>query len=252
MKLQRRDEILRLLTENRIVKANQLAEQFQVSMETIRRDLSELEREGIVRRTHGGAILNTTYSMEPDYSEREMKNFEEKVKIGKKAVELVEDGDTIILDIGTTVLEFARMLKGKKKITVLTNSLAIAMTLMDDPDITVIVLGGLVRCGEGTTSGFWSEEMIDGFYADKLFLGVGAIETKTGVMDYDILETNLRRHFLQHSKQIIAMADYSKFGIKALNIVCPISSIDCVITDEQTDKKMVKELREQNIEVVIA
>lgn len=252
MKIQRKDEIIRLLTEHRMVKANELAEQFQVSMETIRRDLADLEKEGIARRIHGGATLNTTYSMEPEYSDREMKNFEEKLRIGKKAVELVEDGDTIILDIGTTVLEFARILKGKRKVTVLTNSLMIAMTLMDDPDITVIMLGGMVRCGEGTTSGFWSEEMVDGFFVDKLFLGVGAMESRTGIMDYDILETNLRRHFLNHTKQVVALADYSKFGIKALNIVCPIKSIDYLITDERTDKKVVKELREQGIQVIRA
>ena len=229
-----------------------MAASFSVSMETIRRDLAELEQEGIVRRVHGGAILNTGYSIEPDYAEREMKNFDEKRAIGKRAVSVVDDGDTIIIDIGTSTLEFAKMLKGKKNVTVLTNSLIIALILADDPDIKVIVLGGEVRHGEGTASGFWAEEMVDGFYVDKLFLGVGAMTVEHGVMDYDIPETNLRRHFIQHSKLVVALADYSKFGIKALNVVCPTEKLDYLITDEKTDQRILKELRERGVEVLVA
>lgn len=252
MKTQRRDAIIKALSESRAVKATELAASFRVSMETVRRDLAELEQEGIVRRIHGGAILNTGYSIEPDYAEREIKNFEEKRLIGKKAVSMVDDGDTIIIDIGTSTLEFAKMLKGKKKVTVLTNSLMIAFILTEDPDIKVIVFGGDVRHGEGTTSGFWAEEMVDGFYVDKLFLGVGAITVADGVMDYDIPETNLRRHFIRHSKLIVALADYSKFGIKALNVVCGTDKLDYLITDEKTDQRMLKDLKDLGVEVVIA
>lgn len=252
LKKQRKDRIVKALSESRVIKATDLAASFSVSMETIRRDLAELEQEGIVRRVHGGAILNTGYSIEPDYAEREMKNFDEKRAIGKRAVSVVDDGDTIIIDIGTSTLEFAKMLKGKKNVTVLTNSLIIALILADDPDIKVIVLGGEVRHGEGTASGFWAEEMVDGFYVDKLFLGVGAMTVEHGVMDYDIPETNLRRHFIQHSKLVVALADYSKFGIKALNVVCPTEKLDYLITDEKTDQRILKELRERGVEVLVA
>ena len=251
MKLQRKDEIIRLAAENRVIKANELSELFQVSMETIRRDLTDLEKSGVIRRIHGGAVLNVANSIEPDYSYREIKNYEEKLLIGRRAASLVEDGETIIIDIGTTALEFARFLKDKKKITVLTNSLKIALELMDDADITVIILGGVVRYGEGTSSGFWAEDMVDRFYAEKLFLGVGALDARSGIMDYHIEETNLRRHYITHSKKVIAMADYSKFGIKALNEVCTPDRIDCLITDEKADKKILKELREQGIEIIV-
>ncbi len=252
MKTQRKDEIIKALSESRVVKAAELAASFDVSMETIRRDLAELEQEGIVRRIHGGAILNVGYSIEPDYAEREMKNFEEKRQIGKKAVSMVDDGDTIIIDIGTSTLEFAKMLKGKKKVTVLTNSLIIALILIDDPNIKVIVFGGEARHGEGTTSGFWAEEMVDGFYVDKLFLGVGAMTVEEGVMDYDIPETNLRRHYIRHSKLVIALADYSKFGIKALNVVCSTEKLDYLITDEKTDQRILRDLKDHGVEIVVA
>lgn len=250
MKLQRKDKIIKLLTENHIMKANEMAKIFGVSMETIRRDMSELETEGVIRRVHGGAILNTAYNLEPDYSNREMSQFEEKLLIGKKAVSMVADGDTIIIDIGTTTLEFAKMLKGKKKVTVITNSLLIALALLNDPDIHVIMLGGNIRMGEGTASGFWAEEMVDQFYVDKLFLGAGAVSAEHGIMDFNTTETNLRRHFIRHAKQTIALADYTKLGIKALNIVCGFSELDYLITDEQADKKMLKLIREQGVEVI--
>lgn len=252
MKVKRKDEILRLLAENRMMKAGDLAEQFDVSLETIRRDLTELEEIKLIRRVHGGAILYTEYGIEPDYNFRTTENYNEKLQIGKKAAELVNDGDSIIIDIGTTSLELAKFLKGKKDLTVFTNSIKIAYELMTEKEISVILLGGNVRLGEGTTSGYWSEEMIDSFYADKLFLGVGAIMSEYGVMDYHIEETNLRRHFVKQAKQVIAMADYSKFGIKALNHVCKAEQIDYLITDEKADKKIIKELRELGVKIVIA
>ena len=156
-----------------------------------------------------------------------------------------------MIDIGTTTLEFAKFLKGKK-ITVFTNSLKIAYELMDESTMSVIILGGRVRHGEGTTSGYWSEEMIDHIYADKLFLGVGAMQPGQGIMDYHIEETNLRRHYLKHCREVIALSDYSKFGISALNLVCETDKIDCLVTDEQIDKKILKELRERGVRVLVA
>lgn len=252
MKVQRKDEILRMISENKIVKANELSSIFEVSMETIRRDLADLEKDGIIRRVHGGAVLNVNYGIEPDFSYREVENFEEKILIGKKAASLVEDGDVIIIDIGTTTLEFARFLKGKKNITVFTNSIKIAFELMDEPEITVIMLGGVVRKGEGTTSGYWAEDTIDRFYVEKLFLGVGSINLENGIMDYHIEETNLRRHYVRQSKQVIALADYTKFGRQALNQVCSPEQIHTLVTDDKTDKKYIRKFKERGIDVLLA
>lgn len=252
MKLQRKELILNMLTEHGMMKAGDLAEQFQVSMETIRRDLNELEESKLIRRVHGGAVLYTEYGIEPEYSYRSNANYEEKLQVAKKAAELIKDGDSLIIDLGTTTLEFSKILKGKKNLTVFTNSLKIAYELMSEKDISVILLGGKVRYGEGTTSGYWSEQMIDDFQVDKLILGVGAITPECGVMDYHIEESNLRRHFVKRAKQIIALADYSKFGIKALNQVCKSEDLDYLITDEKTDKKSIRQLREQGVQVIIA
>lgn len=252
MKLTRKEEIIQMLSEQRIVTTVGLAEKFDVSMETIRRDFNELEELKMIRRVHGGAVLYTEYGIEPDYTYRTAENYNEKYRIGKRASELVKDGDSIIVDIGTTTLEFTRFLKGKRDLTVLTNSLKIAYELMTEKNISVILLGGKVRFGEGTTSGFWAEDMIDDFFADKLFLGAGAITPENGIMDYHIEETNLRRHFIKQARQVIALADYSKFGIKAMNQVCKSENLDCIVTDEKTDKKILKSLRDLGVNIIIA
>jgi len=252
MKIQRKDKILKLLAENGMMKAGDFAEKFQVSMETIRRDLNELEDAKMIRRVHGGAVLYTEYGVEPDYTYRTIANYNDKIRIAHKAAEMVKDGDSIIIDIGTTTLEFAKFLKEKKNLTVFTNSLKIAMELMGEKEITVLLLGGKVRYGEGTTSGFWAEQMIKDFHVDKLFLGVGALMPEYGIMDYHMEETNLRRICVKSAKQIYALADFSKFGIKALNQVCGTDELDYIITDDKTDKKILRELREKGIQIIIA
>lgn len=252
MKIRRKDEIIKLLAENRMMKAGELAEIFQVSMETIRRDLSELEEMKKIRRVHGGAVLNTQYSVIPDYESRTSENMNEKILIAKKAAELVDDGDSIIITSGTTTLEFCKFLKEKKDIKILTNSIMVAYELMTEKDITVLLIGGKVRNSQGVTSGHWAEQMIDDFFVDKLFMGTDGIVPEYGIMDYHMEETNLRRHCIARAKQIVVMADYSKFGVKALNHVCKSEQIDYVVTDEKADKKMLKELRDLGVKVVIA
>ena len=174
----RRNKIVQMISSTRMVKVSELIKTFNVSIETIRRDLEYLEDRGYLRRVYGGAVVKSMYGLEPDYSSREIKNYPEKVAIGQKAVELVDDGDTLVIDIGTTTLEFARALIGKKKITVITNAIKIAAALVDDENIRVIMLGGDVRKGELSTSGFLSENNMSLFNVDKVFLGIDRKSTR--------------------------------------------------------------------------
>lgn len=248
----RRNKIVQMISSERMVKVNELTKIFNVSIETIRRDLEYLEERGYLNRVYGGAVVKSMYGLEPDYSTREIKHYAEKVAIGQKAIELVEDGDTIEIDVGTTTLEFARALKGKKKITVITNAIQIAMTLVDDENIRVIMLGGDVRKGELSTSGFLSENDMSLFNVDKVFLGIGGITIDGGVTDYHIEESNLRRHILERTHKVIGLADYSKFGVTAMNKVCNIEKIDIVVTDTKTDKYMISKIRNLGIKVIVA
>lgn len=248
----RRATIVQMITSERMVKVSDLIKTFNVSIETIRRDLKYLEDAGYIKRVYGGAVVKSMYGLEPDYSSREIKNYSEKVAIGRKTVELVDDGDTIVIDIGTTTLEFARALKGKKKVTVITNAIQIAATLVVDDNIRVIMLGGNVRKGDLSTSGFLSENDISLFNVDKIFLGIGGITIEEGITDYHIEESNLRRHILKKTHMVIGLADFSKFGVIAMNKVCDIEKINFLITDDKTDKLMISKIRTLGIKVLIA
>ncbi|WHH58116.1 DeoR/GlpR family DNA-binding transcription regulator [Petroclostridium sp. X23] len=248
----RRNKIIQMISNERMVKVSDLIEIFNVSIETIRRDLEYLEKKGYLKRVYGGAVSKSMYGLEPEYSSREVRHYNEKYAIALKALELIDDGDIIEVDIGTTTLEFAKLLKGKKKVTVITNSMQIAMVLADDKDINVILLGGNVRGGEFSTSGFLSENSMDLFNVDKVILGIGGITIEGGITDYHIEETNLRRHAIGRTNKVIALGDHSKFGVTAMNKVCSLQKIDTIVTDNQTDKQMIAKLRSFGIKIFVA
>lgn len=251
MKEDRREEIIRLLAEQQTVKAKDLAAFFGVSMETVRRDLEELEYSHLIRRTHGGAVLTLPAAgLEPDYAKRTLESYEKKRRIGKRAADTVRPGDTLIIDIGTTTLELAHFLHGKRELTVFTNSLKIAAELMSDDGIAVYFLGGRIRGGEGSTSGGWAERAVDSVYADKYFLGVGAWDPASGICDFHFEETELRRHCLAHAKEVIALTDSSKFNRTALNLVCRTEEVSTLITDDDVSRQTVRDLHDRGVSVL--
>lgn len=248
---ERRKKIMEMLQEDEIVKVSELMKLFNVSIETIRRDLEYLEERGSLSRVYGGAVLPQPKAIEPAYEKREVKNFEEKKAIGEKAVELVQDNDIIAIDIGTTALEFAKALVGKKRITVITNSMKIAMVLSVDLDIRVIMLGGEVRNGEFSVSGSLAGSDMKRFNTEKLFLGVGGLSLTKGLTDYHLEETNLRKIAIENTQKVIALADYSKIGVIAMNNVCELDDIDILVTDSKSDPDVMNKLREMGIDVIV-
>ena len=213
----RREKIAEMIQADRVLKVSDLMRQFDVSIETIRRDLEYLEKQGLLTRVYGGAVLNQKKGKEPLYEQREIKHYAEKAAIAQRAVELIEDGDVLGIDIGTTAREFAKALIGKKKVIVLTNSMPIAEILSEDENIRVIMLGGEVRKGEFSVSGFVAEQVMSRFNLDKYILGIGGLTVENGITDYHIEETNLRRVMLERSQKVIGLTDYSKFGVIAMN-----------------------------------
>ena len=246
----RREEILSLLEQEHIVKVSDLMRRFSVSIETIRRDLEHLEKEGLLTRVYGGAVLNKKKASEPLYQEREIKNYDLKLAIAQRAVDLIEDGDVIGIDIGTTTKEFAKALVGKKKAIVITNSMQIAEILSVDNNIRVFMLGGEVRQGELSVSGFMAESLMQHFHLDKYILGIGGLTLENGVTDYHIEETNLRRVILSQSHTVIGLTDYSKFGVVAMNCVCPVEKLDILVTDSRADRSMITKLHSAGLEVI--
>lgn len=249
---ERRFGIIDKINKHRMVKVTDLMQDFGVSIETIRRDLESLEKLGHLQRVYGGAVLPGIGREEPPYAKREVLHYEEKQAIGNKTAELIEDGDTLFMDVGTTVLEVAESLKGKKNLTVITNATQTAVRMLQNTDCHVILLGGEMRSGELATSGSLTEANLQNFYANKLIMGIGGISLTSGITDYNIPEASIRRAMIARAQTVIAVADYSKFGVTAFNYICPVSAVHSLVVDSSVPAKKIAEYRAAGLEVHVA
>ncbi|MCL6547883.1 MAG: DeoR/GlpR family DNA-binding transcription regulator [Alicyclobacillus sp.] len=247
---QRQELILRLLREQGSISMNQLTELLGVSRETVRRDLMELQQRGLLTKVHGGAVLRKV-GVEPTYAARSGLHAEEKRAIAQRAVELVEHGDTIFVDNGTTTYEFARALPAGLNVTVLTHSLLVAMALVER-GIKVYMTGGLLRMGELSLSGSIANEVAEGFFVDKAFIGAAGVCPEFGVTDFHVEESDLRRRVLRRASKRVVLADHSKLGVRAFVSVLPAGEIDVLVTDANADDELLQSLRAAGAEVVVA
>lgn len=230
---------------------NELVAQLGVSEMTVRRDLDELERQGFLRRVHGGAVSARGRSYEPPFLTRSLVHKEEKVRIAAAAAARVHHGDSIALDVGTTTLEIAYQLAGKRDLTVITPSLRIAMVLAEQPGIRLILTGGILRHGELSLVGHLAEEAFRQFFADKLFLGIGGIDLEAGLTEFNLEDALVKKVMLRRAKEIIVVADASKFGRVAFASVAPLDVVHTLITDSSVPPSIVNGLRDKGIEVII-
>lgn len=248
----RRSQIITLLDTNGQVDVQQLSDLFKVSCVTIRNDLAYLENKNLLYRTRGGAIRQTKIAIDLALSEKARKNQEQKRKISLKAIELIHEGDTIILDSGTTTMEIARQLKNFQSLTVITNALPIATELAGHQGIEIIMPGGVLREKSFSLVGSQAERNLRDFYCDKLFLGVDGIDTTAGVYTPSVAEAQVNRIMVEIAREAIVVTDSSKFGKRSLAFIVPLDKIQRVITDEGIPEKDKQNLLAQNIEVIIA
>ncbi len=251
MKLDRRMQIIDMVTKNRAVKNAELMERFDISIETVRRDLEYLESQGYLRRVYGGAVANVSLGSEPEYASRSQVQSKEKNAIAAAAARLICQEDTVYLGVGTTVQAMAQHITGLSNITVLTNALRTAVELSEIPGCSVILPGGKLRSKELTLSGFPAEDNFSFFNVDKAFIGIGGI-TEAGITDFHIGEAQLHRKLIKNATKSIALADSSKLGIRAMNNVCPLSDIDIVITDAKAPRQLVKDIEKAGVQVIVA
>lgn len=229
---ERYEVITKLIEKNKIVKVPELIKIFNVSVETVRRDLEYLEKEGYLKRVYGGAVFEKVSDSESILTERQIEHVDEKMYIASLAVQHVNDGQSIIIDMGTTTLEFAKELKNKvKKLTVITNSMIIAKELSDMDDYTIILTGGVLRKDEFSLSGYMTERLIEEFHIDVAFLTAGGISIEAGITDYDMNEVQVKKKMIKSAEQVIVLADSSKFNVKTLINVCGFKDINLIITD---------------------
>ncbi|HEY1901724.1 MAG TPA: DeoR/GlpR family DNA-binding transcription regulator [Terracidiphilus sp.] len=240
---ERRTQILQIVRSTGRVKVNVLARRFNTSAVTIRNDLNELHQRGLVLRSHGGAVLPDKILRESPVYERLKAYSGEKQRIGAMAASLIHDGETIILDSGTTTLEIARQLKKMQGLQVITNGVNIAAELLDARDVQVFIVGGTVRGESASISGRFTEEMFDQFSADKLFLSGAGCDLDFGVSGANLEETMVNRAMLRISREIILVADSSKFSRRSMTRIAPFAEIDTVISDISLDEEIQVKLR---------
>nr|BAL55923.1 DeoR family transcriptional regulator [uncultured Chloroflexota bacterium] len=250
----RQQQILALLESKGEVRVSELCQQFGVSEMTIRRDLAALDRAGLIRRTHGGAISGRGRSYEPPFLERANTNLNQKKRIAGLAITLIHDGESIALDVGTTTLEVAMALRQKalRNLTIITSSLHIANLLAEMPHIRLIVSGGILRPGEHSLIGHLAERTFREFYVDKLFLGVGGISLEAGLTEFNLEDALVKQAMLQNAKECIVLADSSKLNRIALNRIAPLHAIHTLITDAEADRDTLQRLQELGIRILLA
>lgn len=252
MNQERRDKIVRMARENRVVKNRELMERFGISIETVRRDLKYLEKQGYLECVYGGAVLKEDSTPGWDFEAVAAIHSAQKEAIAREAAGIVKSGETIFMEEGSTVFAMTRYLKEIVPLTVITNSLRIAVALSNVPDCTVILPGGRVTPGTLELTGFQSDENLSIFNIDKAFIGVNGI-TETHFTDYSMIDRMyIRRRVIENSNQAIVLADYSKFGVRGAVNVASINELDMVITDDGTPEGYVKKLEDAGVQVIVA
>lgn len=239
-----------LLQDNQLVTVEALSRELRVSEATIRRDLASLKQEGFINRMWGGATPTTSVGFEPFVNERSTYCQEEKQAIAKAAVELIEEGEVIALDVGSTCMELAKLLGRFKRITVFTNSMLTAQILAGF-SFNVHLVGGRMRPGEFSMVGPIARQTTSRFNYDKFFMGVSGLHLERGPTDFNLDDVEVKQSFLQQAKRRIALLDHCKFGQVSLSSICSIRDLTDIVTDAEADKNHVESLEKQGVQVTI-
>ena len=249
----RREKILKLIAENGKVYVHELSDLFTVSEVTIRNDLDQLEKKNHLIRARGGALkLEKQVSLDFNLSEKHRLHSAEKLRIGKKAASLINDSETIILDSGTTTAEISKNLTNIKNISVITNAINIVNILVQYPSINVIMPGGYLRQNSLSLVGPFAAKNLKTLYVDKAFIGVDGFDADLGAYTPNIEEAYLNEIMISIAKEVILVADSSKFGRKSLTFICPVSSINTIVTDDGLSETNRKKLEDSGVRVIIA
>jgi DeoR family transcriptional regulator of aga operon len=245
---------LRELQQAGSVSVEDLVRQLEVSVATVRRDLQDLESRGLLRRTHGGATLVEPLFYEPfkndsTFHEQFERHAEEKRRIAAAAAELIQDGDTISLTAGTTTTDVIRSIRHRKGITVVTNTVNVAMELVQQKHLSVFVTGGFLRGDWFSLVGPTAMRAMRQFYVDKMFIGVNGIDARQGLTCLNPDEAEINRVMTRQARQRIAVADHSKLGLIATYRFCPAKHLHLLITDTEASDEAVAPFERLGVEV---
>lgn len=248
--IERRNEILSKLQEERKVVVSDLSQQYNVTEETIRRDLEKLENEGLAKKTYGGAVLNESFNTDLPYTVRKKANVESKQRIAEAIAAMIEDGDHLILDASSTALFIAKRMKDKKNITVITNSVEILLELSDRNGWKILSTGGRLKEGGLALVGYQAERMVSTFHVDYAIFSCKGIDLERGLTDANESDAQIKKMIVKAANKIILAVDHSKFNKISFTQVCELSEIDMVVTDEEPDESWKQAFLSAGIELV--
>ncbi len=249
---ERKQLIINLVNKQVKTTVSDLCAEFNVSPATIRNDLRELEFAGLLKRTHGGAISNKKASFDKPYQARLVEYKAEKQAIGKLASTMVQKGDKIIIDVGTTTIELAMCIANIPDLTVVTNDLQVAYYLGAHSDAFLLVTGGFLRPRYNNLYGEIAIRSLEGINVDKAFFSAEAISLEKGATNTNVNVALLKSEYVKHTDQVIVLCDHTKFGKSAFYKFADIEDIDIIVTDEYTDKKTLEQYSNHNIDMEIA
>jgi DeoR/GlpR family transcriptional regulator of sugar metabolism len=247
---ERQAQILDLLTRHGSISVAEIVSQFSISEATARRDLETLAVSGKLQRVHGGALVLNQAPPEPPILQRETWQTDEKVRIGQAAAQLVQEGETVFLGSGTTVLEVARNLRMRKNLTVITNSLPVMNLFSGLHGIGVVALGGFLRKSELSFIGHITEQSIRDLRADKVIIGVHAISLEHGLTNDYLSETMTDRAILQMGQKVLLVADHTKFGMVSMSYLAPVEKVNTIVTDTGVPAEFIEALKSRDVEVI--
>ncbi len=252
LEVERHRSIIKEIKQNGVIRVPDLGKLLDVSQNTIRRDLQKLEEEGLLKRTHGGAIAEDFYGIDLPFITREDKYREEKQRIGRKAAELIQDGETIILDAGTTVAQIARNIKNRRNLTVITNAVNVALELAHCRDIVTILTGGIIREITNCLVGFVAEKFLSETHVDKTFLAAGGVTIIEGLTNPNPFEVQVKKAMIKAAREVILAVTYNKFGKKALIPIASVKAVHKIVTDNGISQREISAFQQLDIQIISA
>lgn len=246
--VERRNLILEKLQDEKKVVVSELSALFDVSEETIRRDLDKLDKEGLATKSYGGAVLNENTSLDMPFNVRKKRNMKGKQMIADIVSGLIQEGEHIIVDPSTTAVSIVKALKNRKRLTVITNSIEVLVELSDVSGWDVISTGGTLRENYLALVGPKATDVIRSFHADKVILSCKGIDLEKGITDANEMFSQVKQTMLKSAKQRILVVDHTKFNNIAFSKICDFTSIDLVVTDIRPSDEWIRYFEEKGIE----
>ena len=248
---ERQQEILKLLNAKKRITVEELINKFSVSEVTIRKDLNALRKKNLLKRTYGGAVVSRSIIDVPTFEKRKVINKEVKEKIGREAVKLIEENETIMIDSGTTTFEIAKGLKQFHNLTIITNSLDVCVEIIKYNSIKAVSTGGEINKNNLSMSGLATKQVLSKYRANKVFIGISALSLEHGFTTSDEQVARAKKQMMKSSNKVVVVSDSSKFDKVSFSKICDYDEIDILITDDGISEEYLNAFKEKNIRVYL-